>query len=394
MSNGSSFRLKRRDFFIKSVQLVGAACLGSMYGGAVTGCSTLDDYLIDDQFDLDKEVVIIGGGIVGLYIAYELKKNRVPFKLFEASSRLGGKIQTVDNMDWGAITFNSKDEFLNKLVSELQLSKRPLPNAEWTLTKGVSSLTDELSDVVKGLVPEQQIRMNYRLSSVKKFGSRYQLTFQGPDKERVFFAKKLILALPQKALLEIQGLNEIQDVSPLLTELRKVESYATIRVVLPLAKINTTYKISNRLLAQSIESFFMKDQDVLKFQVRAMQKDHLVYLTFRMTQDYPLRSMSNLESYVQKISDSTVVLSGDNCKDWGSVSSDTRESLLKTTSVDWSQFFPKEHLRVLTESFVTASEYESNMNSQKLLKNKANISSIESLLRLASKEVEFFRLDM
>ena len=39
-------------------------------------------------------IAIIGGGITGLAAAYELAARRVPFRLFEASSRLGGIIRT------------------------------------------------------------------------------------------------------------------------------------------------------------------------------------------------------------------------------------------------------------------------------------------------------------
>ena len=39
-------------------------------------------------------IIIIGGGITGLAAAYELTIRGVPFRLFEASPRLGGLIRT------------------------------------------------------------------------------------------------------------------------------------------------------------------------------------------------------------------------------------------------------------------------------------------------------------
>src|SRR5215208_6462667 len=39
-------------------------------------------------------IAIVGGGIAGLSAAYELAVRRVPFRLFEASHRLGGLIRT------------------------------------------------------------------------------------------------------------------------------------------------------------------------------------------------------------------------------------------------------------------------------------------------------------
>ena len=39
-----------------------------------------------------KPVVIIGGGLAGLYAAYNLKKRDIPFLLLEAKASLGGRI--------------------------------------------------------------------------------------------------------------------------------------------------------------------------------------------------------------------------------------------------------------------------------------------------------------
>jgi protoporphyrinogen/coproporphyrinogen III oxidase len=43
---------------------------------------------------IDSVIAIVGGGITGLAAAYELTVRKVPFQLFEASSRLGGIIRT------------------------------------------------------------------------------------------------------------------------------------------------------------------------------------------------------------------------------------------------------------------------------------------------------------
>src|SRR5690349_16319936 len=39
-------------------------------------------------------IAIVGGGIAGLAAAYELSIRKVPFTLFEASTRLGGLVRT------------------------------------------------------------------------------------------------------------------------------------------------------------------------------------------------------------------------------------------------------------------------------------------------------------
>lgn len=66
---------------------------GSVAG--MGGCASLDRIFMGDSANLSQEVVILGGGMAGLVAAYELKKNKIPFRLFEASSRLGGRVRTV-----------------------------------------------------------------------------------------------------------------------------------------------------------------------------------------------------------------------------------------------------------------------------------------------------------
>jgi monoamine oxidase len=43
---------------------------------------------------LEQKVIILGAGLSGLTIAYELQKRSVPFTVLEARGRLGGRIHT------------------------------------------------------------------------------------------------------------------------------------------------------------------------------------------------------------------------------------------------------------------------------------------------------------
>ena len=45
------------------------------------------------------EIVIIGGGISGLFFAYLCHKEKIPFLLIEAKDRLGGCIETIYRAD-------------------------------------------------------------------------------------------------------------------------------------------------------------------------------------------------------------------------------------------------------------------------------------------------------
>ena len=378
MSKRSRFGSNRRQFL--TTALWGAAGLSLL--PILPACSTLDEYLIEDQFDFDNEVVIIGGGIAGLYAAYELKKNRVPFKIFEASTRLGGKIQTIDNNEWGAFEFSKNDTILNSLAKELNLAKTDLDAKTWTFKQGTSALVNEMSEIVQGLIPEKQIRLQHRLVSLRKLGSRYQLTFQTGSRERMFFARKVILALPQDVLLKVRHLDEIKDVKPLLDQLTQARNWTNIRVIVPVSQVNPNFKrglrINEELMANSF--YRLTTRQIAQFAVR--QKQDQVLFTFRMTLDHPLRPIQHLEAVMRKFTNPQLALSSENCKDWGMDALDSRsQQEIDTRSIA----FPTGKLRILTESLVPT---------QGLPTTLANQSSIESLLQLVKQEAQFFKLDM
>lgn len=65
----------------------------------LAGCSTLDRWMMGDSRDESDKIVILGAGLAGLSAAYHLKKNQVPFRLFEASSRIGGRVMTIRDLN-------------------------------------------------------------------------------------------------------------------------------------------------------------------------------------------------------------------------------------------------------------------------------------------------------
>lgn len=75
--------------------------------------------------------VIVGGGISGLYAAYELSKNNDAsnISIYEKTGRLGGRIYTVKNgltYDIGAGRFAYNHKYIVKLINELKLSDKML----------------------------------------------------------------------------------------------------------------------------------------------------------------------------------------------------------------------------------------------------------------------------
>lgn len=373
---GRRFGINRRQFL--TTALWGSAGLSLL--PLLSSCSTLDEYLIEDQFDFENEVVIIGGGIAGLYAAYELKKNKIPFKIFEASHRLGGKIQTIDKTEWGAFEFRKNDTLLTKLAKELNLEKVDLDNRTWTFKRGASALIEELSEIVQGLIPEKQIRLQHQLTTVRKLGSRYQLVFQTGQRERMYFARKVILAMPQTALMKIRQINEIKDVKPILDQLSQARNWSNIRVVVPTNQISANFKKGLRINEDLVISAFNKMTSAQTAQVSARQRGDQVLFTFRLTLDHPLRPIQHLEGFMQKVTNPQFSLTSENTKDWGI---DAQDSRAQQEIDPRSIAFPTGRLRILCESFVPV-----------MPTSLATKSSIESLLQLANHEVQFFKLDI
>jgi monoamine oxidase len=73
-----------------------------------------------------ENVIIIGAGLSGLTIAFNLKKKNISFKILEAQNRLGGRIETIHGilntpMDLGATWFNDIHVNLMTLINELEI---------------------------------------------------------------------------------------------------------------------------------------------------------------------------------------------------------------------------------------------------------------------------------
>ena len=70
-----------------------------------------------------RDLHIIGGGPAGLAMGYHAKKNKIPFKIYEASNYVGGNCRTIEfadfKFDTGAHRFHNKDEEVTKIIKSL-----------------------------------------------------------------------------------------------------------------------------------------------------------------------------------------------------------------------------------------------------------------------------------
>jgi len=77
---------------------------------------------------MEEKILIVGGGLSGLTLAYYLSKKNKKVIILEGSSRLGGRIQTIKGslgtpLELGATWFTKSHEHLNNLIEELKLQK-------------------------------------------------------------------------------------------------------------------------------------------------------------------------------------------------------------------------------------------------------------------------------
>lgn len=170
--------VNRRQFLKQSAQWAGGAAV-------LTGCASIDSLFTTGKREYDKEVFIIGAGAAGLMAAHTLKKNRIPFRLFEATNRPGGRLYTVAASDgtpleMGADHFESHHSLVFELLKEFQLefeetiwdpSNQPL----WRSSKG-DVLTDADYQKVSTPLVQKMIR-----NRVQAFGTTDQFQILNPE---------------------------------------------------------------------------------------------------------------------------------------------------------------------------------------------------------------------
>jgi monoamine oxidase len=168
------------------------------------------------------KVIIVGGGLSGLTTSYLLSKKNIQVTVLEASSRLGGRIQTIKGsldtpLELGATWFSDMHQNLINLIDTLGLKKYPqfskgtslfqtksfeppqkffVPEAEnpsYRIAGGTQTLIDSLVNSI----PSENIKLNTGVVSIKAIENEIAVeTIRG---ER-FHADKVILCLPPQLI--------------------------------------------------------------------------------------------------------------------------------------------------------------------------------------------------
>lgn len=197
----------RRDFL--KAGLIGAS--GVAASTLFSACSTLDEFIFEDQFDLKDQILIIGGGISGLYLAYKLRQTKSEYRLHEGSSYLGGRIRSYQGLDFGASVYQNSDELMRKLIKDFKLQTMPFNKDSFSLVGGSEVLTQAMLQRILGLMPYRTLRMRWKLTALYKFNGRYEAVFETPNGRRVVFAKKIALTIPPSQWGSVDGLLKLPE---------------------------------------------------------------------------------------------------------------------------------------------------------------------------------------
>lgn len=132
--------LHRRQFLSGLVTLGGAAL-------TLPACQTLDRIVLGDFKDESERIVILGGGLAGLMAGYQLKKENLNFRLYEAGPRIGGRVYSIPEFmrgqnvaELGAEFFTADQKLVLQIAEELRLETIELSelNSRMRIRRGPS----------------------------------------------------------------------------------------------------------------------------------------------------------------------------------------------------------------------------------------------------------------
>ena len=245
----SKIKLKNRRSFLKN-SLVGAAGLAS--SSLLWGCSTFDENLFDDRRTFTDEVIIVGGGLSGLYLAYKLREAKTEFRLFEGGHSFGGRLKSNLGIDYGASVLSNSDTLSIKLAEKLGVRTAPLQIVKTKdkylktkkaynkdhlellyLPEGMQTLSDALFEKIVGLLPYRNFKLRWRLIEIHKFRAGYELIFENPSGQKRIYCTKVALAIPPTQWGSIKGLLTLPEMAWAREWLMQLSVENTIKIILP-----------------------------------------------------------------------------------------------------------------------------------------------------------------
>lgn len=181
---------------------------------------------MSDQAPTATPVLIIGGGLAGLYAAYRLEQAKTPYLVWEAQSRWGGRILSLASsvnsdmgVDLGPTWFWPHQHSMQRLCAELglqtfeqpvagdmlyQLSPEQAPRrsagagtmVSYRVEGGMQALTSVLA---KRLQPSA-LKLNHALTSLSRSGDVWTATSAHQGEARHFQSRQLVIAAPPRKM--------------------------------------------------------------------------------------------------------------------------------------------------------------------------------------------------
>ena len=175
---------------------------------------------------MHKPVVIIGGGLAGLYAAYNLKKRDIPFLLLEAKASLGGRIashylptnNTIGH-DLGPTWIFPHQPNIQQLVAVLNIpvfeqytqgdvlyqASQTAP-AQQIAGAGEMQLfriqngMDELINALYQQLEPKTVKLEHAVSEVKKLSDGWHISANYQGSRQHYTCDQLLLALPPRMI--------------------------------------------------------------------------------------------------------------------------------------------------------------------------------------------------
>lgn len=174
------------------------------------------------------DTIIVGGGIAGLYCAWQLKQKNIPFILLEAQPHLGGRIhseplQGAQNLavDLGPTWFWPHQLKMQKLLSDLQLNHfeqytagdaiyQMQPNQPIIRNSGSGAMASfrvkgGMAAIISSLArnfDKQQIKLDHPVNAIAYKNKQWLVTANNQKHQLTYSANQLVLAIPPRMITQ------------------------------------------------------------------------------------------------------------------------------------------------------------------------------------------------
>lgn len=188
--------------------------------------ASISQHIYSGIYLIHKKIIIVGGGLAGLYAAHLLEQQSIPYVLFEAQSRLGGRILGVQNklntdhyFDLGPAWVFPHQKKIQRLIKQLGISlfnqysagdvlyqtsvhhpPRRIKGAEGSQLYKIQGGSQTLLSALLNTVDQNNIQLNHHVTHIDRQPNLWQLSVLHNGVEQYFRADELMLAMPPRII--------------------------------------------------------------------------------------------------------------------------------------------------------------------------------------------------